>query len=89
MKFFNDVDNRLIENTKRNNIKNALIFVKLDNSWQPYGTVLHENTPDYNGNIVWAQDLKEKNIDLIRKYPGRKVFIADYYKNEIVPYLYK
>ena len=85
LKGFNFTDARLIKEAQRQNLHNVLIFVKECGGWWCYGSVANENTINFDGDIVWAQDKKEKNPDLIRLYPGRKVYFADYDKGEIVP----
>lgn len=82
---FNSTDGRLIKTARELKIKNAVIFVKECSGWWCYGSVLPQNSPDLNSDILWAMDLKERNSELFDKYPDRKFFIADYDRNVIIP----
>jgi hypothetical protein len=87
LKHFNFTDARLITKAESLKLNNALIFVKsCGGNWWCYGGVFHQNTINFDGNIVWAMDLGDKNIDLIKSYPGRKTYYADYNENSIVPF---
>lgn len=87
---FNFADARLIKEAKRQNLKNALIFVKdCGGQWWCYGTVLNENAINFDGNIVWAQDLGKRNQELISQYADRSLYIADYDAYTIKPYNYE
>jgi hypothetical protein len=86
LKGFNFADARLIQEAKRQNLHQALIFIKECGSWWCYGSVSNENTTNFDGDIIWARDLGPKNQELIDLYPERKVFIADYYQKTIEPF---
>lgn len=82
----NYIDARLIKKAKTMQLQNALIFVKEGSGWWCYGSVLSQNTVNFDGNIVWAQDLgDEKNQLLIQNYPERSFYFADYDLNNITP----
>lgn len=86
LKGFNYTDARLIKEAKKQNIHNAIIFVKdCGGNWWCYGSVVNENSINLNGDTIWAHDLKEKNRELMKIYPDRKYFLADYEQNTIIP----
>lgn len=78
LKGFNFTDARLIYRAKEMKISQALIFVKECSGWWCYGSVLAQNKPTLDGDIVWAVDLKERNYQLEQLYPDRKYYLADY-----------
>lgn len=86
LKSFNYTDARLINEAQRQHLTNALILVKECSGWWCYGSVLTQNTADFNGDIVWAQDTGSKNKELIKTYPGRKIYYADYDLGTISPF---
>jgi len=86
LKGFNYTDARLIKEAKKQNIHQAIIFVKdCGGNWWCYGSVADENSVDLNGDIIWVHDLGPKNKELTAQYPQRKYFIADYNNGTIVP----
>lgn len=82
---FNQVDSRLLNIVKKAKIENALIFIKPCSHWWCDAPHIALNTPDFEGNIVWAKDRGEKNIELIKTYPGRRYYKADYETVSIQP----
>lgn len=66
---------------KAANVANAIVFVRLPDS--PYGDRWWESVFLYNGlsldttDIIFARDLGERNLELMRLYPGRQYFLAD------------
>lgn len=83
LKSFNSVDAKLIKKAKDLGIKNSVIFVKECGGWWCYGSVLPQNNPKLNSNIVWATDLGERNKELMAFFKGRNFYLADYDSNEI------
>lgn len=87
LKGFNSTDARLIKRTKELKITNAVIFVKnCGGNWWCYGSVLPQNNSLLDSDIVWATDLGGRNRELVNYYQGRTFYLADYDKNEIIPY---
>jgi len=87
LKTFNYTDARLIKKAKELKIKNAVIFVKdCGGNWWCYGSVLPQNNPELDSEIVWALDLGERNKELMDFYEGRRFYLADYEKGEILSY---
>lgn len=86
LKGFNLTDGRLLEKAREQNIHQSVIFVKeCPGSWACYGSVWPQNNVDLNSDIVWVKDLGEKNLLLKAIYPGRKFYLADYERFEIIP----
>lgn len=87
LKGFNYTDAKLIKKSKELKITNAIIFVKdCGGNWWCYGSVLPQNNPKLDSDIVWVSDLGIRNQELKNYYRGRKFYIADYYSGEIIPY---
>jgi hypothetical protein len=81
---YNYCDARILKMVKKRNIHNALVFVKPFERWTAYGSVFPQNTPYFNGDIVYAQSVgHERDLELVRMYPGRRYFYADYHKNTL------
>jgi hypothetical protein len=87
LKDFNSANPGLLEEVERQHLHNALVFVHECSQWWCYGSVFWKNSPDLNGDIVYAHDLgPEKNAALIERYPGRNVYLADYDRRTVEPY---
>jgi hypothetical protein len=78
LKGFNGADDRLLKLVNDANLDNALVFVEPCEQWQCYGTVFWLNSPDLDGDIVYARDLFEERATVIQLYPGRSVYEATY-----------
>lgn len=78
LKGFNDADDRLLKLVDDADLKNALVLVEACPHWQCYGTVFWKNSPDLDGNIVYARDIPERLADVLALYPGREVYRATY-----------
>jgi hypothetical protein len=84
---FNSANPGLLEAADSQDLHNALVLVGDCPHWWCYGTVFWTNSPDLDGDIVYARDLgPEKNAALIASYAGRSVYIADYGQATIEPY---
>jgi hypothetical protein len=87
LKDFNSANNGLLEEAKKQGLHNALVLVRECPHWWCYGTVFWKNSPDLDGDIVYALDLgPEKNAALIDQFAGRSVYLADYDRRSIEPY---
>ena len=87
LKGFNGADGRLLQAADKMHIHNALILVAPCGNWQCYGTVFWKNSPDFNGDIIWAKDVPEmRYAATLDKYAGRKIYLADYGAGTIIPY---
>ena len=77
------------ERCGRQDIHNALVLVKVCPNWQCYGTVFWKDSPDFNGDVVYAKDTAEMESPyVLEKYvnEGRKIYVADYMTGAIAPY---
>lgn len=67
------VNGQVLKTVKKMELKNAVIFVK-----SYYGSVFAANSPLLNSDVIYVKELgKEKNAELMRKFPTRQFFIAD------------
>jgi hypothetical protein len=57
---------------KRDNIKNAVVFVR-----SYYGSVFVGNSPVFDGDIIYVRDLSVKNRLMMDYYRDKKYYIAD------------
>ena len=81
---FNFTDDRLLREADRLDLENALVFVKNCPNWWCYGSVFWTNSPDLDGNIVWAeQQITTDDLLLLEIYPHRTVYVADYGRSSI------
>ncbi len=83
---FNGVDDRLVRLTDEADLEHALVLVQQCSSWQCYGSVFWLNTPDLDGNVVFANDVPEYRGALLSAYPDRRVYSASYVDMYLVPY---
>jgi hypothetical protein len=86
MRNFNGIDDRLQRIAERQRLDNALVLVTPCPHWQCYGNVFWRNSPSLDGRIVWAKDVPEANADVMRTFPDREVWIANYNAPFIVPW---
>lgn len=77
-----NVDNKIMNKAKELKINNAIIFLKSstykDND---LGAGFLHNDPTLNNSILFARDLKERNIELARFFSYRSYYIASRDKN--------
>lgn len=89
LKTFNYTDARLIKEAQKKNIHSAVIFVKSNEQcawqWWCYGSVMPQNNPTFDSDIIWATDLGERNQELQKLYPNRQFYLADYNQSTIQP----
>jgi hypothetical protein len=83
---FNGANDGTIRAVEDAGLSNALVLASASASWQSYGTLFWKNSPDLDGNIVYARDLPANNADLFALYPDRRVYYADYQRGVLVPY---
>jgi hypothetical protein len=57
---------------RREKICNAVVFVR-----SYYGSVLAENSPLLDNDIIYVRDLGEKNVLMMQCYPKRKYYLAN------------
>ena len=82
------LDDRLQRLAREMELGNALVLVpEISNEGVPlYLTVALNNSLNFNGDIVWARYIEGRNHEVIDAFPGRRVYIADYYAGEIRPF---
>ncbi len=68
---------------KREKISNAVVFVG-----SYYGSVLAENSPLLDDDIIYVRDLGEKNVLMMKYYPDRKYYFANGSNIEEIPDYY-
>lgn len=81
LKTFNYTDSRILELVKKQNISNAVVFVKdtCQGQWWCYGSVFPQNSPNLNTSIVYAKDLgSDENKKLMQYFPNRTYYLIDY-----------
>jgi 4-amino-4-deoxy-L-arabinose transferase-like glycosyltransferase len=76
---FNSADRRLLDRADEMDLENALVLVEDCTHWWCYGSVFWTNSPDLDGDIVWAEragaDLDQL---LLESFEGRDLYVADY-----------
>jgi hypothetical protein len=89
-KYSNDywgVTDRIHNTVKEQGIANALIFIDVwyDNPTDkpnliPYGSGFQFNSPLLNDDVIYAMDLRDKNPDLMKVFPGRNYYLCKFKK---------
>lgn len=83
---FNFSDDRLLKQAGEMDLRNALVLVKKCKQWWCFGSEFWTNSPELDGNIVWAeQQGNSDDIELLDHYPRRNLYLADYDARTIVP----
>ena len=83
---FNFADRRLLDAADELALENALVLVERCQDWWCYGSVFWANTPDLDGDIVWARRLNsETDLFVLDAFQGRSLYIADYDAGTIEP----
>jgi hypothetical protein len=73
------VDNRLDRLADETELENALVLVKPCGFFASpvcYGSVFLRNPTTFDGAVVWARYLPERNAEIIAAFPGRTVYVA-------------
>jgi hypothetical protein len=81
MEGFLGVDNRIHDLAQEQGISNALVLVEACPGYTGfgcYGSVFWRNTPDLDGDIVYARDIVALRAEIIAAFPGRDVYVAKY-----------
>lgn len=88
MKNFNFVNKNLINQINGLNLKSALVFVKPGGNWgENYGVPSYQMDLSFKDKVIYALDLgNEKNFKLMKLFPERTYFKADYELNQLKPY---
>ena len=90
---FNFTDRRLLDRADELELENALVLVEGPRAdegrcaqWWCYGSVFWTNSPELDGNIVWAE--RQNNSDdlaLLAEYEDRQLYVAAYSSGTIRP----
>lgn len=84
LKGFNFTDRRLLDRADELDLKNALVLVEECSQWWCFGSVFWTNSPDLDGNIVWAERQHNgDDIELLESFEGRNLYLADYDQGSI------
>ncbi|MDZ4278760.1 MAG: hypothetical protein U1B78_06450 [Dehalococcoidia bacterium] len=76
---FNFTDRRLLDAADDLDLENALVLVEDCPHWWCYGSVLWTNSPELDGDVVWAERQGDENdIALLEYYEGRTLYVANY-----------
>jgi len=89
-KYANDywgVTDRIHATVKKQGIANAIVFIDVwygnptDNpNLIPYGSGFQFNSPLLKDEIIYAMDLRDKNLNLMKVFPGRNYFLCKFQK---------
>ena len=83
---FNFADRRLLDAADELQLEYALVLVDRCPGWWCYGSVFWTNTPDLDGDIVWARRLNaETDLFVLDAFEGRSLYIANYNAGTIEP----
>lgn len=75
---FNGISDALISKIDEAKPRNALVLVEDCDGWQCYGNVDWRNSPWLDGDVVFAKDLPDRNVQLLQAFPDRYVYFARY-----------
>ena len=89
-KYSNDywwVTNKILNTVQEQGITNAIVFI--DCWWHPpnpqkpnliyYGSGFQFNSPDLKDDVIYALDLKERNIELMKSFPNRQYYHCNFF----------
>jgi Dolichyl-phosphate-mannose-protein mannosyltransferase len=84
---FNGVDPAMLDAVAKANLPaNSLVLVKPCPNWQCYGSVFWLNEPSLDGPTVFAQFLPSELESLVKAFPDRLVYTADYWTRSVQPF---
>lgn len=92
-----DVEPHLIRTLKKHDVQNAVVFydavdrdpVESHAFNDYYATAFLHNDIDLKGDIVFARNLKERDVELFDLYPGRRYYLYRYSREHQRPVLYE
>ncbi|MBW1855421.1 MAG: glycosyltransferase family 39 protein [Deltaproteobacteria bacterium] len=80
------VTDKLHKTVKEQGITNAIVFI---DCWHPpkikkpnliyYGSGFQLNSPDLKDDVIYALDLKDKNIELMKAFPNRDYYFCSFF----------
>jgi hypothetical protein len=86
LKGFNGTDDRIIRSLDAADIDEALVLVDPCNQWWCYGSVVWRNSISLDTDLVFANNIPERNPDLFVLYPDKPVYTADYFGSTLKRY---
>jgi hypothetical protein len=86
LKGYNGANDTLTQAIEDADLENALVMLETCPSWQCYGVAFSRNSPDLDGNIVYAKDIPLRNQEVFALYPDRRVYQGVYRSGELRPY---
>lgn len=92
-----DVEELLPRVTRDYGIENALVFMdavglddrKADDENDYYATGFMRNDLDMRGDVLYARNLRERNVELARIHPGRNLYLYRYLRRQEKARLYR
>ena len=88
-KYSNDywwVTDKIHKAVKKQGITNAIVFI---DCWHPldptkprliyYGSGFQFNSPDLKDDVIYALDLKERNVELMKAFPNRRYYYCNFF----------
>jgi hypothetical protein len=79
IKGFNGTDDRIMRSLDQADVKDALVLVDPCNQWWCYGSVVWRNSVSLDGDLVFANNIPERNPELFDLYPDKQVYTVDYF----------
>jgi hypothetical protein len=80
------IDDRIPRLAEEQQLHDALVLVQPCDNFNCYGSVFWRNTPELDGEIVYAADVPGRRDEIIAAFPGRTVYLADYETNSLTEY---
>ena len=86
------VTDKLHEEVEKQRVSNAIVFI---DCWYPpddmkprliyYGSGFQFNSPDLKDDVIYALDLKDRNVELMNAFPDRKYYLCNFFwdRNEL------
>ena len=83
---FNGANDKSLKAVEEANLENALVIANSSTAWQAYGTLFWKNSPNLDGNVIYARDVPSANAALFAAFPDRRVYFVDYTLGTIMAY---
>jgi hypothetical protein len=83
---FNFSDDRLLDRADDMHLHDALVLVQQCSGWWCFGSEFWTNSPKLDNDVVWAEQQENPDdIDLLKHYPNRRLYLANYRNGTIKP----
>jgi|GEM_PF-3377812 len=87
LRYFNGADDHFTQILEDAHLRHALVLMQQCPNWQCYGSVFWMNTPDLDGNVVFARKVDGAALQAVfDAYPDRHVYVGDWAARSLVPY---